>query len=246
MTDNEIMDILQKQLDYILKIYPEEKILGITTCGKASYGFAESPQDIETIVYYVPNFEDLCTKFEFYEDKIKILDDYTISIVDIRLLFFYIQNQNKDTVDGFVSKYKIYNKKYNELFTKYFDINKNEWFYFDTNKLRYFFKDTYLKDFKQNILEFMKTNLALGNDQKEDFLNNLTTTEKKAFNIIINMLDFNEGYFSLVQLTSLYNISRPVFKNVFDKMVKYNIAEVSNCGVKGTFVKIINTNILNN
>lgn len=81
--------------------------------------------------------------------------------------------------------------------------------------------------------------------QTEDFKNKLTDLEKQALEVILdNLADQYEGNISISQLVNMSNISRPVFKSVLDKMKTNLIAEIENKGVKGTYVKIIDGNIL--
>ena len=73
---------------------------------------------------------------------------------------------------------------------------------------------------------------------KEDFINSLTKTEKKAFEFLLTKLSNGEGIVSISQLILETNISRPVFKNLLSKMGE--VAEINNLGVKGTYIKIYN------
>ena len=73
---------------------------------------------------------------------------------------------------------------------------------------------------------------------KEDFINSLTKTEKKAFEFLLTKLSNGEGVVSISQLILETNISRPVFKNLLSKMGE--VAEINNLGVKGTYIKIYN------
>ena len=75
---------------------------------------------------------------------------------------------------------------------------------------------------------------------KEDFVNSLTKTEKKAFEFLLTKLSNGEGVVSISQLILETNISRPVFKNLLSKMGE--VAEINNLGVKGTYIKIYNHN----
>ena len=72
----------------------------------------------------------------------------------------------------------------------------------------------------------------------------LTNNEQKAFDIIKNNLVNGYGYVSISQLTENNNISRPVFKNVLQKMKDSKVAEVTNKGVKGTYIEVIDSSIL--
>ena len=54
-----------------------------------------------------------------------------------------------------------------------------------------------------------------------------------------------EGIVSISQAVNSSNLSRPVFKSVLNKMKDMEIAELTNMGVKGTHVKIIDGIFLN-
>ena len=77
-------------------------------------------------------------------------------------------------------------------------------------------------------------------NQERDFRQALTDMEKQALSIILdNLDDGHEGNISISQLVADSSISRPVFKNVLQKMKDNLIAEIENKGVKGTYVKIM-------
>lgn len=81
--------------------------------------------------------------------------------------------------------------------------------------------------------------------QTETFMNKITVLEKQAFDIILNHLSNEyEGFVSISQLVEESDISRPVFKSILNKMQKNLIAELENKGAKGTYIKIIDSNIL--
>ena len=73
-------------------------------------------------------------------------------------------------------------------------------------------------------------------ERRPDLLENanLTDKEKEAFEIIEKELVDGEGYIKVTQLTYATNISRPVFTNLFQKIIQSNIGEVTPAGVKGT------------
>ena len=103
----------------------------------------------------------------------------------------------------------------------------------------------YKESIKVPIMELMKIALIDMMQTNQNFLSTLTKTEDQAFNIILNNLNAGyEGNISISQLIEHTNISRPVFKNVLQKMKDNLVAEIDNQGVKGTYVKIIDGNIL--
>lgn len=85
---------------------------------------------------------------------------------------------------------------------------------------------------------------TVGLTKRKDFKKLLTQNEQKAFDIIKQYLTNGEGYISISTLTEKNSISRPVFKNVLQKMKDSKVAEVINKGVKGTFIQVKDFTIL--
>lgn len=74
----------------------------------------------------------------------------------------------------------------------------------------------------------------------EEFECELTVTEKKAFSVLKESLNENkETCLSISKVCESTGISRPIWKNLFAKMENQQIAEISNMGVKGTFIKFL-------
>lgn len=97
---------------------------------------------------------------------------------------------------------------------------------------------------KTAITEIVKISLT-DMVQGTEFENLLTQTEIQALKAILSHLeDGMEGNISISQLTNETSISRPVFKNVIQKMKDNMIAEIENQGVKGTYIKIIDGHLL--
>lgn len=97
---------------------------------------------------------------------------------------------------------------------------------------------------KDTIVDIIKIALIKTVDVKE-FLQNLTNPEKDALKVIMRNLKDGEGIVSISQAVNSSNLSRPVFKSVLNKMKDMEIAELTNMGVKGTHVKIIDGIFLN-
>lgn len=94
------------------------------------------------------------------------------------------------------------------------------------------------------ILINVLNNLVTEETSIDTFISALTDTENNVFNIILKEINYKEGNISISQLIETYGISRPVFKNVIQKMKDNNIGEINNMGAKGTHIKITNTNFL--
>ena len=331
ITDEQINAVLNEQMSYLKDVYEEKQCLGLFTYGKVNYGFAENLSDIETVLCYVPSFEELCTTI--YPLKIKYITDdkdRKIKICDIRLLYELAIYQENIIMEAIFSKYYIINPRYRGIFDKYIfnnieDIfNNNKKFIlknsiykglntlnkyqengnlkdlFEACRLRIscelymsgvpyedcinlkkdyhtnyllqilngnlypdieeikndfhklldesenFLEDSeYSESIKIPIMELMKVALINMIQINQDFLSMLTKTEEQAFDIILKNLNSDyEGNISISHLLEQTNISRPVFKNVLQKMKDSLVAEVSNRGVKGMHVKIVDGNIL--
>lgn len=100
------------------------------------------------------------------------------------------------------------------------------------------------EDTKDLMQELIFNLYTIGLTKKREFIKILTKTEQEAFEIIKSKLDNGSGYISISQLTENGSISRPVFKNVLQKMKDSKVAEVENKGVKGTYIQIIDNSIL--
>jgi hypothetical protein len=97
---------------------------------------------------------------------------------------------------------------------------------------------------KNSIIELMR--ISFLNISHNDFLESLTNGEKDALKVIVKQLGGDiEGNISISQLVQISSISRPVFNNLLQKMKNSYVAEIDNQGVKGTYIKIIDGNILN-
>ena len=72
---------------------------------------------------------------------------------------------------------------------------------------------------------------------KEEFFDYLTNAEERAYkSIILEIKD--EGNITISRLVEKNSISRPVYNNLLIKMKEYDVAEISNMGMKGTYIKI--------
>lgn len=94
---------------------------------------------------------------------------------------------------------------------------------------------------KYGVMEIVKKSLTPITDII-DFQEKLTKTENEALKYILSEIK-NEGNISIVTLTELSGISRPVFSNLFLKLKQYRMAEIDNQGVKGTYIKILNSDL---
>lgn len=72
----------------------------------------------------------------------------------------------------------------------------------------------------------------------------LTKTEKKAFEYLRNEIPNGNGVISISKIIEKTGISRPVWKNLFQKLESEKIISTTNMGVKGTEIKILDGSLI--
>lgn len=95
---------------------------------------------------------------------------------------------------------------------------------------------------KTGILNLIR-NRAVVSDNYDIFMQSLTATEVDALDEIKDKIG-SEGIISINSLSRETGISRPVFINLLNKMTNTKVAETSNMGAKGTYIKIINDKLV--
>lgn len=95
--------------------------------------------------------------------------------------------------------------------------------------------EAYFKDFIKIVI--IKANQDT--TRVTNILEFLTDKEKQALKLILSKLDNGEGSISISKLLEESTLSRPVFKSTLDKIEKYCLAEITNMGVKGTYIKLL-------
>ena len=100
----------------------------------------------------------------------------------------------------------------------------------------------------EDLIKYCATELmrvsSFSRANKDEFLKMLTDMEKQGLKIILTKIKNGEEYISISKLIKESNISRPVFKNILQKMKDNGVAEIENMGVKGTYVKILDGSYL--
>lgn len=242
ISDDEITLYLTKIYHELKKHYNNNNILGIFTYGKINHKFAENKGDINISCIYIPTQEEMCLTLP--QDTIINIENQQIKVIDIRLLKHLILCQDEIIMDNLSTGYKIINSKYDIIYNNYIYKNKDIICHYNN------IKDLIEKDFNiDNIInEFILKVFQLSTSLNGiDFYNDLTKLEQDALKSLISELDENyTGYISISQLTQKHNISRPVYKNLFQKLENAQLAEISNKGVKGTLIKLLDLSIIEN
>lgn len=103
------------------------------------------------------------------------------------------------------------------------------------NMMCYHEAETYFKNFIKTVI----TRANQDTTKVKNVLEFLTEKEKQALKLILLKLDNGEGIISVSKLLEESDISRPVFKSALDKIEKHCLAEITNMGVKGTYIKLL-------
>lgn len=205
--------------------YGENRILFVAAIGPAAYGVTIPENEIKIMACYIPTEEELYTSFENKEETL-----------DIRSFVTLLKNKNSIIKEMLLSQYQAVNPHYKDLFNQLIS-NKELLFLLENN-------NTVLNNFKENIIKIIKNSFGLASQEKE-FIEALTSTEKKALEKIFNEFnDASEGNIVISQIVDKYKISRPVFNNLFYKIKEYKIAGIDNRGVKGTYLSFNNIEVL--
>lgn len=77
---------------------------------------------------------------------------------------------------------------------------------------------------------------------KKDFLKQLTHAEERAYYSIVSEIH-EEGNITISKLVEKNKISRPVYNNLLVKMKENKIANIVNMGMKGTYIKILQSEL---
>lgn len=116
-----IMKRLQEHLDYVIDLgYNEDRILGIFLYGSQNYGFATETSDVDSKVFILPSFSDLCLNTSLLSKEIHYKNGEHIDLKDFRSLRIQLMKQNINYTEILFTEYCIINPKYKDLFHKYF------------------------------------------------------------------------------------------------------------------------------
>jgi hypothetical protein len=107
------------------------------------------------------------------------------------------------------------------------------------------FRNNYIEAIKENRFETLVLRNVFEEDKEYDdnqipeFLKEITKKEQQALADILNRLN-PDGTLVFSTLVAETGISRPVYNNLIVKIKQFNIAEVTNMGMKGTYLNFYN------
>lgn len=221
----EIFKRLNDDYEYAKTIYNPNDLLGI---------FAYS-NDTQTRIIKIPSFEEVCTN-DNITDTIIRNKDHIIYINDLRLACKFTDKGHPNIIEALYTNSYIINPKYEHLYNKILRINR----------------DKIVEDSKMNIpanelkIGLMTITSAAMNENSMTvkFIKQITDAEKVALQALVNKVG-DEGVFSQAKVASAAGISKLTMSNLINKLEEYGLAKVEALGPKGTYIKLLDSTLLN-
>ncbi len=327
-----ILKDLRRKLDYLIEEekYNKERVLGIFLYGSQNYNLDTEKSDVDALAIVLPSFSDFCLGKQIVSKEIVLPDNSHVLVKDLTSFRNEILKQNICRIEILFTEYFILNPRYEALFYKYFQKERNNIAYVDKEKgikaiyhqakhemkeyhhiltgkkLRNIYRLVHYLDFyKDNVdldnvikfdniyrqrllelsmgempkeevneivksleskldnfdiecgstpierqeaglaalntgvIEILKLSFSESSSScsKDEFFEHLTNAETRAYQSIVSEIQ-DEGNITISRLVDKHSISRPVYNNLLTKMEKYDIANIVNMGMKGTYIKI--------
>lgn len=117
-TDEWIMEQVKRHYDEALKLFPEDRIVGIFLQGSQNYGLDYEGSDIDTKCFLVPTLEDIIfNKKPISTTHIRANEEH-IDFKDIRFFLTTVRKQNLNFMEILFTKYKIINPTYEPIWNR--------------------------------------------------------------------------------------------------------------------------------
>lgn len=117
-TDEWIMEQVERHYQEALKLFPEDRIVGVFLQGSQNYGLDYEGSDIDTKCIVLPTLEDLIFNHKPVSTTHVLDNDEHLDLKDVRLYFQTFRKQNLNFMEILFTKYKIVNPTYEQ----YWDI----------------------------------------------------------------------------------------------------------------------------
>lgn len=158
LPEDQIMLELKRQYNLVIEKYGADRIVGIFASGIVNYGIAENIREINSIVAYVPDFEELCLAKPFKNEQFT----EQIFITDIRNEYDMANNQNEYFMEPMFTDYYILNPKY-EIPVMQLRERAEEIFHYNPRKRVNYAAQAGLKALKKkDIVNAARLNYAIG------------------------------------------------------------------------------------
>lgn len=123
-SDEWIMAGVKRHYEEALKLFPEDRIVGIFAQGSMNYGLDYEGSDIDTKCIVLPTLEDLIFNRKPISTTHVLDNDEHLDLKDVRLYFSIFRKQNLNFMDLLFTKYKIVNPLYRLFWNRLIENNE--------------------------------------------------------------------------------------------------------------------------
>lgn len=123
-SDEWIMEQVQRHYDEALKLFPEDRIVGVFLQGSQNYGLDYEGSDIDTKCIVLPTLEDLIFNRKPVSTTHILDNDEHLDLKDVRLYFQTFRKQNLNFMEILFTKYKIINPLYRLYWNRLLENNE--------------------------------------------------------------------------------------------------------------------------
>ena len=117
-SDEWIMEQVKRHYEEALKLFPEDRIVGVFLQGSQNYGLDYEGSDIDTKCIVLPNLEDLIFNRKPVSTTHVLPNEEHLDLKDVRLYFQTFRKQNLNFMEILFTKYKIVNPTYEYFWNK--------------------------------------------------------------------------------------------------------------------------------
>lgn len=117
-SDEWIMEQVNRHYQEALKLFPEDRIVGVFLQGSQNYGLDYEGSDIDTKCIVLPTLEDLIFNRKPVSTTHVLPNEEHLDLKDVRLYFQTFRKQNLNFMEILFTKYKIVNPTYEQYWNR--------------------------------------------------------------------------------------------------------------------------------
>ena len=123
-SDEWIMEQVKRHYDEALKLFPEDRIVGVFLQGSQNYGLDYEGSDIDTKCIVLPTLDDLIFNRKPVSTTHVLDNEEHLDLKDVRLYFQTFRKQNLNFMEILFTKYKIVNPIYEQYWNRLIENNE--------------------------------------------------------------------------------------------------------------------------
>lgn len=228
MKTTELYRIINLDYQKATMLFGENRVLGTFLSDKGSIDSINSQKDVNTVTIIFPSIQDIAINSTPINTKVERSNGGFSYQLDFRLALEALYDDKRYIEDIFFTIFSQVNSMYQKVFAqtkeKVQAIPVSEWF-----------PIVNATEITSSWTTLFEHYLQSCRGDSNKIFDNLTPTEERALVFCLEEIG-DEGTISVSQAIRKSGISRPVFTSLFDKLARYNGAEIKNMGVKGTYI----------